>query len=91
MSYAGLTQDPDLENYSIILDYAQDNLRGYLQSTKLGWAEKLRLAKELTSGLYCIHSYEMYHGSLVNILKIKFINLSIYFFIFFPVSNACVF
>ena len=74
MTYAGLTQDPNLENYSIILDYIQYNLQEYLKTKEFSWAEKLKLAKELTSGLYYIHSYEMYHGSLVNIFK-NFINL----------------
>ena len=70
MTYAGLTQDPNLENYSIILDYIQYNLQEYLKTKEFSWAEKSKLAKELTSGLY----YEMYHGSLVNIFK-NFINL----------------
>ncbi len=72
MTYAGLIQDPNLENYSIILDYVQYNLQEYLKTKEFSWAEKLKLAKELTSGLYYIHSYEMYqmyHGSLVNIFK----------------------
>ena len=69
MTYAGLTQDPNLENFSLILDYAQGNLQDHLKTKKFTWAEKIKLATELTKGLYCIHSYEMYHGSLVNIFK----------------------
>ena len=72
MTYAGLTQDPNLENYSIILDYIQYNLQEYLKTKEFSWAEKLKLAKELINKW--IHSYEMYHGSLVNIFK-NFINL----------------
>jgi len=66
LSYIGLTQDPALENYSIILDFATDNLRDFLQddTNTLTWAKKLQLAKELTSGLFCLHSYDLYHGNL---------------------------
>ena len=51
LTYAGLTQDPNLENYSIILDYIQYNLQEYLKTKEFSWAEKLKLAKELTSGV----------------------------------------
>ena len=73
MTYAGLTQDHNLENFSLILDYAQGNLQEHLKTRRFTWAEKIKLAIELTKGLYCIHSYEMFHGGLVNIFK-NFIN-----------------
>nr|CAG8587608.1 4578_t:CDS:2 [Entrophospora candida] len=67
LSYIGLAQDPDrsnLYNYSLILDYAKDNLREHLSANELTWAQKLTLAGELTSGLYCIHDSDMFHGNL---------------------------
>lgn len=65
LSYIGLTQEPNANNIvTVVLDYADDNLRDYLRDNELSWAKKLQLAKQLTGGLYCIHQYDMFHGNL---------------------------
>nr|CAG8629864.1 10144_t:CDS:2 [Entrophospora candida] len=65
LSYIGLTQEPKADNIvTVVLDYAEDNLRDYLSGGDLPWAKKLQLAKQLTGGLYCLHQYDMYHGNL---------------------------
>nr|CAG8501776.1 14523_t:CDS:2 [Entrophospora candida] len=64
LSYVGLTQEPNVNNFTVILDYADDNLRDYLSDNELPWAKKLQFAKQLTGGLYCLHQYDMYHGNL---------------------------
>ncbi|CAJ0890179.1 10753_t:CDS:2, partial [Entrophospora sp. SA101] len=65
LSYIGLTQEPNANNLvTVVLDYAEYNLREYLSDNELPWAKKLQLAKQLTGGLYCLHQYDMYHGNL---------------------------
>ncbi|CAH1771195.1 15701_t:CDS:2, partial [Entrophospora sp. SA101] len=67
LSYIGLTQEPNADNIvTVVLDYAEDNLRDYLSDNELPWAKKLQLAKQLTGGLYCLHQYDMYHGNLIS-------------------------
>jgi serine/threonine protein kinase len=43
------------------------NLRNYLKENhqKLSWNDIMRLAIDLTSGLQCIHSYDIVHLILV--------------------------
>ncbi|CAJ0840259.1 1930_t:CDS:2 [Entrophospora sp. SA101] len=66
LGYVGLTQEPNASNIvTVISEYADYNLRDYLSSSDLSWNEKFKLAKQLTSGLYCLHQYDMYHGNLV--------------------------
>nr|CAG8587591.1 4577_t:CDS:2 [Entrophospora candida] len=65
LSYIGLTQEPNADNIvTVVLDYADDNLRDYLKDNDLSWAKKLQLAKQLTNGLYYLHQYDMYDGNL---------------------------
>jgi len=64
LSYVGLTQDPAINTFTVILDYADNNLREHLGANELSWEKKFKLAKELTGGLFCLHQYEMYHGNL---------------------------
>ncbi|CAJ0636193.1 14623_t:CDS:2 [Entrophospora sp. SA101] len=67
LSYIGLTQEPNANNLvTVVLDYAEYNLREYLSDNELPWAKKLQLAKQLTGGLYCLHQYDMYHGNLIS-------------------------
>ncbi|CAJ0840055.1 1272_t:CDS:2 [Entrophospora sp. SA101] len=69
LSYIGLTltQESNVDNIvTVVLDYADDNLRDYLSSSELSWDEKFKLAKQLTGGLYCIHQYDMFHGNLLH-------------------------
>nr|CAG8660190.1 5672_t:CDS:2 [Entrophospora candida] len=51
LSYIGLTltQEANVDNIvSVVLDYADYNLRDYLSSSDLSWNEKFKLAKQLT-------------------------------------------
>ncbi|CAJ0874593.1 17193_t:CDS:2 [Entrophospora sp. SA101] len=60
LGYVGLTQEPNASNIvTVISEYADYNLRDYLSSSDLSWNEKFKLAKQLTSGLYCLHQYDI--------------------------------
>lgn len=73
MQIFGFTKNPNSENiedYFLIIEYPNGgNLRNYLKENhqKLSWNDKMRLAVDLTSGLQCIHSYDIAHLNLVNI------------------------
>ncbi|CAJ0848525.1 14153_t:CDS:2 [Entrophospora sp. SA101] len=74
INFYGIFEDSTQENiYSLILDYTKDNLHKYLSTNDLSWTQKLKLAKELTSALYCLHVNNIVHGGLtsknINILN----------------------
>ncbi|RIB06354.1 kinase-like domain-containing protein, partial [Gigaspora rosea] len=55
----------------MVLKYANDgNLREYLKKnfTRLQWADKLRIAEKIASGLLFLHSKNIIHRDLVSIL-----------------------
>nr|CAG8510409.1 13219_t:CDS:2 [Entrophospora candida] len=64
LSYVGLTQEPNVNTVTVVLEYAEYNLQEYLSANELPWRKKFRLAKQLTGGLFCLHQYEMFHGDL---------------------------
>ncbi|CAJ0628581.1 296_t:CDS:2, partial [Entrophospora sp. SA101] len=62
INFYGIFEDSTQENiYSLILDYTKDNLHKYLSTNDLSWTQKLKLAKELTSALYCLHVNNIVH------------------------------
>ncbi|RIB11724.1 kinase-like domain-containing protein [Gigaspora rosea] len=51
----------------MVLQYANSgNLRGYLQShfSKLDWPTKIKMAKEISSGIKCLHNANIVHRDL---------------------------
>ncbi|CAB5210211.1 unnamed protein product [Rhizophagus irregularis] len=66
----GYTKNPnseDVEDYFLIIEYPNGgNLRNYMSENyqKLSWNDKMRFAVDLTSGLQCIHSYDIVHLNL---------------------------
>lgn len=65
--------DPTVNEYLMVLEYAnQGTLRRYLrdQFKVMDWSLKLKFAKELTSGIKCLHEEGVIHRDLVICCKI---------------------
>src|SRR5581483_4437214 len=63
--------DPAVNEYLMVLEYAnQGTLRKYLldQFSVMTWSLKLKFAKELTSGIKCLHEEGIIHRDLVSML-----------------------
>ncbi|CAB4437980.1 unnamed protein product [Rhizophagus irregularis] len=63
----GITQDPESNNYMMVLEYAiNGSLRNYLNESysRLDWNGKLRCLYNIASGLDIIHKNELTHGDL---------------------------
>ncbi|GBB99197.1 hypothetical protein RclHR1_34410002 [Rhizophagus clarus] len=72
----GITQDPETENYIMVLDYAENgNLRSYLNTSynELSWNKKLNYLHSVAHGLKNIHEKGLIHQDLHigNILRLK--------------------
>jgi serine/threonine protein kinase len=72
----GITQDPETENYIMVLDYAENgSLRKYLDINynELSWSKKLNCLHSIAHGLRVIHEKELIHRDLHigNILRLK--------------------
>ncbi|GES87585.1 kinase-like domain-containing protein [Rhizophagus clarus] len=72
----GITQDPETENYIMVLDYAENgNLRSYLNTSynELSWNKKLNYLHSIAHGLKNIHEKGLIHQDLHigNILRLK--------------------
>ncbi|KAF0508847.1 kinase-like protein [Gigaspora margarita] len=62
-----ITQDSETKTYYMVLQYANSgDLRCYLNDyfSKLDWSIKVRLAKEISSGIDCSHSANIVHRDL---------------------------
>ncbi|CAB4495287.1 unnamed protein product [Rhizophagus irregularis] len=65
--FYGISKDPTLGEYLMILEYAnQGTLRNYLQNPDRikNWSIKSKFAKELTSGMKCLHEEGIIHRDL---------------------------
>ena len=65
--------DPTVDKYLMVLEYAnQGTLRKYLldQFNVVTWSLKFKFAKELTSGIKCLHVEGVVHRDLVRMLII---------------------
>src|SRR5581483_9167278 len=63
----GVTQDPETNEYMIVMDYANNgSLLSYLDQNinKLTWWEKLRHLHNIASHLYTIHKEGLVHCDL---------------------------
>ncbi|GBC01039.1 hypothetical protein RclHR1_04040009 [Rhizophagus clarus] len=64
----GITRVSDQENYSLVMEYANDDgtLREYLKKNynKLTWDNKLNLAFQLTYAVSCLHEEGIVHRDL---------------------------
>ncbi|RHZ80107.1 hypothetical protein Glove_139g45 [Diversispora epigaea] len=67
INFYGVSNDPSTETYYLVLQYAKDgDLRTYLRNNfnRLDWKIKIKMAKDITSGLYCIHEENIVHRDL---------------------------
>ncbi|RHZ85124.1 hypothetical protein Glove_71g183 [Diversispora epigaea] len=67
INFYGISQDLSTKTYYLVLQYAKDgDLRTYLQDNfnRLDWKIKIKMAKDITSGLYCIHEENIVHRDL---------------------------
>ncbi|CAG8471808.1 5911_t:CDS:2, partial [Diversispora eburnea] len=67
INFHGISIDPSTEKYYLVLQYAKDgNLRTYLRNNfkSLNWEIKIKMAKDITSGLLCIHKENIVHKDL---------------------------
>ncbi|RGB42350.1 kinase-like domain-containing protein, partial [Rhizophagus diaphanus] len=76
IKFYGITQDPETENYVMVLEYADDgSLRKYLDKNynKLNWENKIICLEDIINGLEFIHESNLIHRDLHigNILKLK--------------------
>ncbi|RIB25818.1 kinase-like domain-containing protein [Gigaspora rosea] len=65
-SFYGISRD-SCNGYSMVLEFASDgNLRQYLKNnfSSLKWTDKLRMAKEITLGLFFLHNNNIVHRDL---------------------------
>ncbi|CAG8751738.1 13101_t:CDS:2, partial [Cetraspora pellucida] len=70
IQFFGITQDSETRTYYMVLQFANSgDLRCYLNEhfSKLDWPTKIRMAKEISSGINCLHSANIVHRDL-NIL-----------------------
>ncbi|CAG8638247.1 5965_t:CDS:2, partial [Diversispora eburnea] len=68
INYYGVSIDPLTETYYLVLQYAKDgNLRTYLQNNfeSLDWEIKINMAKDITSGLRCIHEENIHSKNIL--------------------------
>ncbi|RHZ74614.1 hypothetical protein Glove_220g57 [Diversispora epigaea] len=67
INFYGINIDSSTEAYYLVLQYAKDgNLRTYLRNNfkSLDWRIKINMAKDITSGLRCIHEENIIHKDL---------------------------
>ncbi|GET02564.1 kinase-like domain-containing protein [Rhizophagus clarus] len=74
--FYGITQDPETENYIMVLEYADNgSLRRYLDTdyNKLNWESKIICLYDIITGLKFVHEKNLIHRDLHhgNILKSK--------------------
>ncbi|KAF0407565.1 kinase-like protein [Gigaspora margarita] len=72
--FFGITKDPTTETYHMVLQYANNgDLRSYLRDhfSELDWPIKIKMAKEISSGINCLHNANIIHRDLhdKNILR----------------------
>src|SRR4051812_43833831 len=73
----GITQDPETNDYMMVLEYAENgSLRNYLDKSYDGftWKTKLHDLWYIAHGLYKIHTNELIHRDLHigNVLKFSY-------------------
>ncbi|KAG9297467.1 hypothetical protein G9A89_020869 [Geosiphon pyriformis] len=66
--FFGISHDKrsDTDRYYLIMEYANDGtLRRYLANNRsITWDQRINIAKEIASGLYCIHHHNIWHRDL---------------------------
>ncbi|RIB28357.1 kinase-like domain-containing protein, partial [Gigaspora rosea] len=68
IEFFGITQDSETKTYCLVFQYAnRGDLRCYLNDyfPKLDWTTKIRMAREISSGIKCLHSVNIVHRNLV--------------------------
>ncbi|RHZ73723.1 hypothetical protein Glove_229g22 [Diversispora epigaea] len=67
INFYGISMDPKTQTYYLVLQYAKDgDLRTYLRNNfkSLDWKTIINMAKDITSGLRCIHDENIVHKDL---------------------------
>ncbi|RHZ82440.1 hypothetical protein Glove_109g431 [Diversispora epigaea] len=67
INFYGVSLDPSTEMHYLVIQYAKDgDLKTYLQNNfgRLDWKLKIKMAKDITSGLYRIHEENIIHKDL---------------------------
>ncbi|RIB22945.1 kinase-like domain-containing protein [Gigaspora rosea] len=65
--FFGITKDPTTETFYMVLQYANNgDLRSYLRNnfSELDWPTKIKMAKEISSGINCLHNANIVHRDL---------------------------
>ncbi|CAG8550105.1 10608_t:CDS:2 [Diversispora eburnea] len=68
INFYGISIDPSTDTYYLVLQYAKDgNLRAYLRNNfkSLDWKIKINMAKDITSGLRCIHEENIHSKNIL--------------------------
>ncbi|CAB4381439.1 unnamed protein product [Rhizophagus irregularis] len=67
LQFYGISQEPNLNKYLLMMDYADGGTLGHYLSknfTSLSWTDKLNFAKQLASGVACLHKEKIIHRDL---------------------------
>ncbi|CAG8822929.1 750_t:CDS:2, partial [Racocetra persica] len=67
LKFYGITQDVSSKKYFLVFEYADGGtLRRYLQKnfSSLSWNDKLNLARQIASGIVCLHDNDIILGNL---------------------------
>ncbi|GBB89893.1 hypothetical protein RclHR1_16720005 [Rhizophagus clarus] len=67
LQFHGISQEPNLNKHLLVTDYADGGtLSHYLSKNfaSLSWTDKLNLAKQLASGVACLHKEKIIHRNL---------------------------
>ncbi|RIB28352.1 kinase-like domain-containing protein [Gigaspora rosea] len=67
IEFFGITQDSETKTYCMVFQYAnRGDLRCYLNDyfPNLDWSTKIRMAREISSGIKCLHSVNIVHRNL---------------------------
>ncbi|CAG8705804.1 796_t:CDS:2, partial [Dentiscutata heterogama] len=65
--FFGITQDPTNKLHYMVLQFANNgDLRSYLHEhfSELNWSTKIKMAKEISSGINCLHNANIIHRDL---------------------------
>ncbi|CAG8572516.1 10064_t:CDS:2 [Diversispora eburnea] len=74
INFYGISKNLSTETYYLVFQYAKDgNLRTYLRNifVSLDWTIKIKMAKDIASGLHCIHEENIIHKDLTTSTYIK--------------------
>ncbi|RIB04240.1 kinase-like domain-containing protein [Gigaspora rosea] len=74
--FYGITQDATNKTYYMVFQFANNgDLRSYLQNhfSELDWPTKIRMAKDISQGVKCLHDADIVHRYLVSAFIFSFL------------------